>query len=77
MSLRLKLTAALGVALVILLVGVASLYALRQSSNAAASVQHSELVRVQLERALTTIVNAETGQRGFLITGADRYLGSG
>ena len=75
MSLRLKLTAALGVALVILLVGVASLYELRQSSNAAAAVQHSELVRVQLERALTTVVNAETGQRGYLLTQDTNYLG--
>lgn len=74
MSLRIKLTAALGVALVILLVGVASLYALRQSSNAAAAVQHSELVRVQLERALTTVVNAETGQRGYLLTQDTGYL---
>ena len=74
MSLRLKLTAALGVALVILLVGVASLYALRQSTNAAAAVEHSEMVRVQLERALTTIVNAETGQRGYLITQDTDYL---
>jgi len=73
-SLRLKLTAALGVALVILLVGVASLYALRQSTNAAAAVEHSEMVRVQLERALTTIVNAETGQRGYLITQDTDYL---
>ena len=74
MSLRLKLSAALGVALVILLVGVASLYALRQSANAAAAVQHSELVRVQLERALTTILNAETGQRGYLLTQDTTYL---
>jgi PAS domain S-box-containing protein len=73
-SLRLKLSAALGVALVILLVGVASLYALRQSANAAAAVQHSELVRVQLERALTTMLNAETGQRGYLLTQDTTYL---
>ena len=74
MSLRIKLSAALGVALVILLVGVASLYALRQSSDAAAAVQHSETVRVQLERALTTLVNAETGQRGYLLTQDTTYL---
>ncbi|MEO8946286.1 MAG: CHASE3 domain-containing protein [Gemmatimonadaceae bacterium] len=74
MSLRIKLSAALGVALIILLVGVASLYALRQSSNAASAVQHSEIVRVQLERALTTIVNAEAGQRGYLLTQDTTYL---
>ncbi len=73
-SLRIKLTAALGVALVILLVGVASIYALHQSSNAAAAVDHSEQVRVQLERTLTTIVNAETGQRGYLLTEDTSYL---
>ena len=53
---------------------MASLYALRQSADAAAAVQHSELVRVQLERALTTIVNAETGQRGYLLTQDSTYL---
>ena len=74
MSLRLKLSAALGVALVIILVGVASLYALHESANAAAAVQHSELVRVQLERALTTIVDAETGQRGYILTEDTTYL---
>ena len=74
MSLRLKLSAALGVAFVILLVGIASLYELRESSNAAAAVQHSELVRVQLERALTTILNAEAGQRGYLLTQDTSYL---
>ena len=74
LSLRLKLSAALGVALVILLVGLASLYAVRQSSNAAGAVQHSELVRVQLERTLTTMLNAETGHRGYLLTQDSSYL---
>jgi PAS domain S-box-containing protein len=73
-SLRLKLSAALGVALVIILVGVASLYALHESANAADAVQHSEEVRSVLERALTTVVNAETGQRGYLLTRDSDYL---
>jgi len=47
---------------------------MRQSTNAAAAVEHSEMIRVQLERALTTIVNAETGQRGYLITQDTSYL---
>ncbi|MEO7041445.1 MAG: CHASE3 domain-containing protein, partial [Gemmatimonadaceae bacterium] len=74
MSLRLKLTAALGVALVILLVGVASLYALLESGKAADAVQHSESVRVQLDRAMATIVDAETGQRGYILTQDTSYL---
>jgi len=73
-SLRLKLTAALGVALVILLVGGASLYALLESGKAADAVQHSEAVRVQLDRAMATIVDAETGQRGYILTRDTSYL---
>lgn len=74
MSLRLKLTAALGVALVIVLVGGASLYALLESGKAADAVQHSESVRVQLDRVMATIVDAETGQRGYILTQDTSYL---
>ncbi len=74
MSLRLKLTAALGVALVILLVGGASLYAILESAKAAEAVQRSESVRVQLDRAMATIVDAETGQRGYILTQDTSYL---
>ncbi|MEO7217440.1 MAG: CHASE3 domain-containing protein [Gemmatimonadaceae bacterium] len=74
MPLRLKLSAALGVALVILLVGAASLYALFESAKASDAVQHSEEVRSQLERTLTTVVNAETGHRGYLLTHDSAYL---
>src|SRR5665213_622284 len=73
-SLRLKLTAALGVALVILLVGGASLYALLESAKAADAVRRSEAVRVQLDRAMATIVDAETGQRGYILTQDTSYL---
>jgi signal transduction histidine kinase/CheY-like chemotaxis protein len=37
-------------------------------------VQHSLAVRAQLVRVLSLVQSAETGQRGFLLTGRDDYL---
>src|SRR5437868_9876749 len=37
-------------------------------------VNHSHQVLQSLETLLSQIKDAETGQRGYLITGADRYL---
>ncbi len=37
-------------------------------------VTHSDQVMINLERLLSLLQDAETGQRGFIITGADRYL---
>jgi len=38
------------------------------------SVAHSWQVVQQVERAMSSITDAETGERGFLISGSDRYL---
>ena len=38
-------------------------------------VQHSLEVRAQLTRVLSLVQSAETGQRGYLLTGQDLYLG--
>lgn len=38
-------------------------------------VQHSLEVRAQLVRVLSLVQSAETGQRGYLLTGQDLYLG--
>lgn len=45
-----------------------------QSRLAANSVEHTNEVRAQLERTLRTIVDAETGQRGYLLSGDTTYL---
>ncbi|MGI8510038.1 MAG: sensor histidine kinase [Gemmatimonadaceae bacterium] len=76
MSLRLKLTAARAAAVLVLLVGAAAYYFLDQSRLAAASVDHTNEVRAQLERTLRTLVDAETGQRGYLLTSDTTYLDS-
>lgn len=74
LSLRLKLTAARGAAVLVLLVGASAYYFMDQSRLAAASVDHTNEVRAQLERTLRTLVDAETGQRGYLLTGDTTYL---
>ena len=37
-------------------------------------VDHTHRVLIQLESLLTALLDAETGQRGYLLTGEDRYL---
>jgi PAS domain S-box-containing protein len=41
---------------------------------AQAAVAHTREVTAELSQVLSTLVDAETGQRGFLITGEERYL---
>ena len=42
--------------------------------EAQTAVAHTYVVEADLARTLSTMVDAETGQRGFLITGEERYL---
>ncbi len=46
----------------------------RSSSNAIADIQEAQLTRVALNDLKQTILDAETGQRGYLLTGDERYL---
>ena len=46
----------------------------RSSSNAIAEMQEAQLTRVALNDLKQTILDAETGQRGYLLTGDERYL---
>ena len=46
----------------------------RQLARSFHWVEHTLKVERQLKRVLTLIVNAETGQRGFLLTSSDTYL---
>jgi PAS domain S-box-containing protein len=71
----LRLTAAVA-AIVTLLVANASLGLLNQRrvSLAERSVAHDHEVLLELERALSSMTDAETGERGYLITGLEPYL---
>src|SRR4051794_34684238 len=54
--------------------GVATLLNLRTIGEAKSWIDHTREVVIELERALSTLKDAETGQRGYLLTGDDDYL---
>src|ERR1019366_4310526 len=58
----------------LLIIGVVSYRSTTALVEAAAMVDHTHLVLENLEQLLSTMKDAETGQRGFLVTGEERYL---
>ncbi|MEZ0317593.1 MAG: CHASE3 domain-containing protein [Methylophilaceae bacterium] len=70
-----KIGAGYMLALAILLVfGVVCYQSAIQFSESAAARKHSFEVLCQLEATLSDVKDAETGQRGYLLTGNDHYL---
>jgi CHASE3 domain sensor protein len=70
-----KLGLALGIVLIVLILdAVLSYRSTRTLIEANARVAHSHEVLAQLEATLSTMTEAETGLRGYLITGEGRYL---
>jgi methyl-accepting chemotaxis protein len=70
-----KIGAGFGLALAIfVIVGVVSYQAVIQQSEDAYWVTHTHEVQNELTQLLSSLKDAETGQRGYLITGVDRYL---
>jgi PAS domain S-box-containing protein len=59
---------------VLLLCGVVSYTALRTSAAASLAIADTEDTLLSLERVLSVARDAETGQRGFLLTGDAQYL---
>jgi len=58
----------------VLLIAVFSYRALESRSSAADLVSHTLSVIARLETILSTLKDAETGQRGYLLTGTDEFL---
>jgi signal transduction histidine kinase len=75
MTTRQKIAIALVSAVLTLLVGVAALAVVLRLRGAIAAVDHTNAVMRNLDGALSAIVDAETGQRGYVITGDSSYLG--
>ncbi|MCW5889246.1 MAG: CHASE3 domain-containing protein [bacterium] len=68
-------TFGLGVAMVLgVLVTAANLHQLRDATETTAWVMHTHEVREQTDALMRDILDAETGQRGFLLTGDPAYL---
>lgn len=67
--------AAFGVAvLALLLVGILSIRSLLQVGEQSSLVEHSYQVIRQAERMLANILDIQSGQRGYIITGSEEYL---
>jgi signal transduction histidine kinase len=64
----------IGSALVVLLVGLMTYEATRRARESTMQVRHTHQVTESLERLLSDIKDAETGQRGYLLTGDSVYL---
>jgi PAS domain S-box-containing protein len=68
-------TALLGIAALVLMAVVGLSYrAWRQYSRANADAAQTSVLIDSVDRFLASLLDAETGQRGFLITGDERYL---
>ena len=63
----------IGFVLLFAIIAATAFLAFRQASDQVA-VKHSLDVQSRLSRILTLLLDAETGQRGYVITGAEDYL---
>src|SRR5438132_2940452 len=70
-----KTTLGVGIVLVVLVInGFASYRATRKLIENEGCASHTHQVLGELETTLSTLKDAETGERGFIITGAEEYL---
>jgi methyl-accepting chemotaxis protein len=70
-----KISAGFAITLAIfVIVGAVSYQSASKQTEAAAWVAHTREVQNQLTQLLTNLQDAETGQRGYVITGVDSYL---
>src|SRR6266849_3920785 len=70
-----KISVGFGFTLAIfLVVGIVAYRSVTQQTEAADWVAHTREVQNQLTQVLSNLQDAETGQRGYLITGVDGYL---
>jgi methyl-accepting chemotaxis protein len=77
MNMRISTRILAGYGLTVLVVVVAGIFAYSSTNQLvhdAERVQHSHKVKETLAGVLSTLKDAETGQRGFLLTGEERYL---
>jgi len=65
---------ALGPAFVVVLLGIATFYGFRGAVTSREAVIHTRDVIETTQAVLSDIQNAETGERGFIITGDESYL---
>src|SRR5262245_21893050 len=70
-----KISAGFGLALVIfVIVGIVSWRNVQKQVEDATWVAHTNEVLLSITQVLSALQDAETGQRGYIITGEDAYL---
>ena len=70
-----KLTVVFGLGLLlIVVVGISSLLGMQRVADSNRMVAHTQEVLASLEHISSLLKDAETGQRGFVLTGEERYL---
>ncbi len=69
-----KIIAFIAVAALVAAVVVASIWSFKQIKQAAEARQHANLVLKSTNNLLSTLKDAETGQRGYLLTGDEAFL---
>ena len=74
MTVRQKIAIALGSAILTLLVGISAVFVVLRLREAIDAVDHTNTVIHELDAVLAGMVDAETGQRGYIITGDTAYL---
>ena len=67
-------TIAIGLAVAILLIALFTYRSLHVREESVRRITQTMQVLQQLESAFSAVKDAETGQRGFLLTGEERYL---
>src|SRR6185437_12649854 len=63
-----------GVAVVVLIIGAVTYNAIARAREANAWVEHTHLTIDRTRATLSDLKDAETGQRGFVLTGDEAYL---
>ncbi|HLM69150.1 MAG TPA: CHASE3 domain-containing protein, partial [Longimicrobium sp.] len=74
LSTPVRLLATYGSALLVLALCALTYQAVQRSRASTAAVTRTHEVIIRLETTLSDVRDAETGQRGFLLTGEERYL---
>src|SRR6476620_1221076 len=73
-SIRAKIAAGLMTALLVLVIGVSSYISVRRAGRAANLVMHTDSVLIEREKLLSSLKDAETGSRGYVVTGDTAFL---
>lgn len=75
MTFKARIIAGFGVALALLIcVGILSYWSVVQNANERQWVGHTHLVLEKLDALSANLIDAETGERGYLLTGKESYL---